>query len=162
MKLKPWMNDNWIQPIRKDVTPHSSISQTINSRSCSGTLFFPVERCSRYRHRHSKVVDSKGSFKSCQKTGWNHVKMIWYKTDLDRSIKILNFNLIIFLSHCHSISPLQGGEGVKAENHLQDMRRRNIAPTVSSFNTVIHACARVGASREAEKYLLEMKLGWLF
>eukprot|EP00434_Breviolum_minutum_P036080 symbB.v1.2.031954.t1/scaffold3732.1/size51291/1 len=51
----------------------------------------------------------------------------------------------------------KSGEGVKAENHLQDMRRRNIAPTVSSFNTVIHACARVGASHEAEKYLLEMQ-----
>lgn len=45
------------------------------------------------------------------------------------------------------------------EDHLQDMRRRRMAPTVRSYNTVIHACAKVGASAAAKRYLLEMRLG---
>lgn len=65
---------------------------------------------------------------------------------------------ILKLQH-GSASQRLGGEGVKVEDHLQDMRRRRMAPTVRSYNTVIHACAKVGASAAAERYLLEMRLG---
>ena len=51
-----------------------------------------------------------------------------------------------------------GGSGVKAVEQLEDMRRRGLTPTVKSFNTVIHACARVGDHLEAERWLSEMRL----
>lgn len=46
---------------------------------------------------------------------------------------------------------------MKAAEHLLEMRRRTLTPTVKSFNTVIHACARVGDHKAAEQWLSEMQ-----